>query len=196
MTAPSGLLSSPQLRLAKMLAASDAFQTLVEAEDATEALDAIHYEGLPAPADEETGEYTLAEFSAYRPCAILYGEEWAADRVAEQTCEYSGSVVMEIYQTAAASHEDLPTADAQLSFRNTVGAILAEMLALPWVEPYLAVTRLAAPAGQPFWADPDAVPYEGCWLGFHLIALCPALSTSARSITPARSPGSRSPAGR
>jgi len=167
LTTPSGYIAEPKLRLAKMIAASAAFRTLVSAADADAALASIHYDALPEPADEETGEYTLAELQNYRPCAIVADERmngWRAERVAEQVFRPSGMVVFEIFTDAASSHEGQPTADAIGTFMNTLGEILEDILEVQGVEPYLAIKSVQKADG-PFWGDPDAAPTEGVWIG-------------------------------
>jgi hypothetical protein len=175
MTTPAGLWAKPQQRLASMLSRLAPFQTFVGAATEAEALARIHYQGLPEPSDTESGQYTLDEWTTYRPCAIVAApdeDSWEASRIAEQAHKTSGKVVVIFLQSVATTNHGLPTADQVVSYRNSIGAILGKaaaddddgLLDLAWQSPNLAIRRIYLHEG-PYWGDPEDVQDEGVWLG-------------------------------
>lgn len=173
---PTGIWSEPELRVATMLSVLEAFQEFVEiagssGDDAAElALDRIHYEGLPEPEDDETGQYTLDELEDYRPCAIVTvpaKNGWRARSTAEQTWVPSGRVIIDLYRSLTTNRHGLPTAADIQDFRDDVGEIIEGLLGLPWQEPYLAVRGVEVIDG-PFWGPPDMVQDEGLWIGVQI----------------------------
>lgn len=176
MTTPTGIWAEPEVLLATMLSVCPAFQDFVDVggssggdeEDA--ALARIHYEGLPEPEDDETGQYTREELEEYRPCAIVTTVArggWQAKPVAEQTWETSGRVAVGLYRSLSTTRHGLPTAEDIADMRSDVSEILEELLSLPWEEPYLAPKQVRVTDG-PFFGDPEDVPSEGLWIGVEI----------------------------
>lgn len=175
MTTPAGLWNVAEARLATMLSTLATFQTFCGVATSAAALARVYYEGMAEPANVQTGQYTLAEMTAKRPCAIVSAPDrksWSAKRVAEQRFVTSGQLVMILLRSVATTHHGLPTADDVTVYKNLVGPIIAKtddaepdgLLDLPWESPNLATREIYLEEG-PYWGDPEAVQDEGVWLG-------------------------------
>ncbi|GAG46888.1 unnamed protein product [marine sediment metagenome] len=147
MTDPAGPLSLTKQAAKVTLADSATFRTLVGAANQAEALAHIYTDALPPPAAGR--EHTLAELEAYRPFALLSidpegdGASATADAVGTGR-EYSwgGRIRLEIEQDIADDDAADP-AEIALKCENTLGAIVAEMLELAGVAPYLSITSVS-----------------------------------------------------
>lgn len=174
-TTPSGLWARPAALLATMLSTLEPFQAFAGVETASAALARVYHEGMAEPEDEETGEYTLTEIQALRPCAIIGSPEadgWDAARVAEECFVDHGRIVVCFVKSVSSNAHGLPTADDIVAFKNAVGPILGKvddtdadgLLDLPWQYPNIAIRRIRCVEG-PFWGNPEAVQNEGVWIG-------------------------------
>lgn len=129
MTTPSGLASLPLKYLRDTLAACSAFQTMVGAANATEALDSIHYVAAPGG-------------TAF-PLAVVYfagqqdGDVYAGG--VRNHFEHTGELGLHLYG-AVSDVSDAAIGDEQLAFMNTVGAILGDLVQLAGQAGYLSVT--------------------------------------------------------
>jgi len=136
-------MSRPLAGLAELIAACPAFQTAVDAEDADEALTHIHYPKVDLDQDTPPA----------RPWAIITDDDmcqWEIDRYTKS----AGSLIIS-FEFPSAADIDVDSADAMLTFTNSVGAIILEALALAntpgpggtthyWAA--IKFTRLIAPA--------------------------------------------------
>ncbi len=172
MTAPAGSISLAQEHLRTMLADCDAFRTWAGAADQAEALERIHHEGLPAPANH-ADVFTLAELQAYRPYAVVYtGEENGFSRTLDAaggdfSFASSGQLKLRLYQDAPESCGDEPSSDANLQFKNAIGQILDDLCELAGQPGYLAFNQITLDNG-PYWAHPNSAPTEGVWQGVEI----------------------------
>lgn len=175
MTTPAGIWTGPEAMLGAMLSVTTPFQTFCGVATPAAALARVHYEGLPDPADAETGEYTLAELEAYRPCAIIGApdrESWSARRVAEETYRTSGKLLVMFLRSVSGATHGLPSGDDIVAYKNLVGPVIAKNLAsepdgimdLPWQSPYLALKEAWLVEG-PYTNEAEAVQDEGVWIG-------------------------------
>lgn len=169
-TAPAGLISLPEKYLGDSLAACATFQTLVDAADATEALESIHFAGLPPPANGDT--YSLAEFTEYCPYAVIWtdyegGFSMHAVARSDGVLQYveSGRLKIEIVrQIPAAIAND--RAEVEVTLRNIVGAICEELAAQSGVAAAFEFMELEATG--PYRFKPDRTPTEGDGQGYEL----------------------------
>lgn len=175
MTTPAGIWAGPEAMLATMLSVSTPFQTFCGAATPAEALARVHFEGLPDPADAETGEYTLSELETYRPCAIIGTpdrESWSARRVAEHTYRTSGKLLVMFVRSVSGATHGLPSADDVVVYKNLVGPVIGKnaaneddgILDLPWQSPYLALKDAWLVEG-PYTNDAESMQDEGIWIG-------------------------------
>lgn len=130
------------------LAASEAFQTLVGADDATEALARIYHDALPKPASGGHS-HSLAEMNELRPCAIVYTQVgqggWQArrDAMGGGCWDYSGTIVAVILRNVPVEDKDnLQKVDTD--FRTTVGNIVDDLIGLNETAGYLTMERIDA----------------------------------------------------
>lgn len=133
LTAASNHMTAAQANLAASLAASAAFQAMVAADDAAAAAGSIHVNSLPRPLQGE--EYTLADWSLYKPLAML----WSADRRGWRMrrdaygCggEFlpAGSLWLKLMQDVPAAVFD-DYAEADRLWENRVGDIVEDLCAL------------------------------------------------------------------
>lgn len=147
MTAPSGGPSLALDYLKTTLANSAAFQTLVGAEDATEAKASIYLHSLPVPAD--ANQYTLAELTGYRPYALLWTTRYEGAHEASDSAHRfreNGAMSMQIEQDVA-SAITTNNAEVELRWENTIGNIIGELFDLAGQAGYLAITRISANDG-------------------------------------------------
>ena len=135
MPTPSGSLSLPLKYMRDTLAASATFQTLVSALNATEALDSIFYVSTTTT----TPPFAVVDWSASGPIADWDQDSYGARNRFEQT----GSLEV-ILQAAVSSSTDAQESDEAITFGNTVGAIVDELLELAGQAAYLDITRVQA----------------------------------------------------
>jgi len=143
---PSGSISLPQHHLKTMLANCAAFQTWTSTVDVAAALEKIYINGWPEPANNAE-YYSLAEHTAYRPCAKIFFKRSAyrADSVGVSFgFANSGELLLQLVQTAPeVTNDNFPTSDAETIWENSLGAILDELWALPVTSGYLAIAKIA-----------------------------------------------------
>ncbi|OGT59923.1 MAG: hypothetical protein A3E01_10795 [Gammaproteobacteria bacterium RIFCSPHIGHO2_12_FULL_63_22] len=113
----SGPLSRPFALAAELLAASATFQALVSAADATEALDSIDYPYR----DLEAGDYLI-------PGGYLFDDE-SLDQFRDWSGKEGGQLGLVLSAAKSVTHATDSKNDLK-EWRNTLGAILAEMLTL------------------------------------------------------------------
>lgn len=138
------------------LAACAAFQSLVDAADATEALARIYHDAFPSP-QSQRAEHTRAELTALRPCAVVYTEDnqgWVVERDAagnEDCWNASGIVHLVIFRNVPEADEFLPS-KVDTDFRTIIGNIAGEIIGLSETAPYLAANRIvmSGPNRTPF----------------------------------------------
>lgn len=128
------------------LAACAAFQTLVEAIDATEALEHIYHDAFPSP-ESERAEHTRAELTALRPCAVIYTEDnqgWVVSRDAmgnEDCWNARGIIHVLLYRNVPEADEFNPS-KVDTDFRTVIGDIAEGIIGLSETAPYLAARKL------------------------------------------------------
>ena len=111
--------------LRDMLSSASAFQTWTNSVDTAAALNRIHYEGLPSPADG--ARHTLAELEHYRPFAIVYTADtdgFAREFLATDSFSEEGTIILELEQEAPSDLGDDPSSDANTQWSNTIGQII------------------------------------------------------------------------
>ena len=119
---PAGIMSEPLSRLAAMLADCEAWQSWVEADDATEALGHIRYVEIGAD-----------ELTTLQPWALIdQGASFNLDTVAGggfDQMTVGGSLLLRIQDAVAEAVADDPAA-AQFTFANHLGAVISGLRAL------------------------------------------------------------------
>jgi len=145
MVAASGPISLAEDYLKETLAACGTFQTLVEAEDATEAKASIYNDALPEPAAGD--EYTKAELTGYHPYATIEtdpdgGYDMIFDAVGAggHDCRDAGRLIVRIARIVP---DNTGIADAERGWKNTIGNILAELWGNAGAAGFLAITGVA-----------------------------------------------------
>jgi hypothetical protein len=159
MTTPAGCISLTQDRLRHTLASCAKFRTFCGAADYAEALEHIHHDMLPAPANGEV--YTLTEIGSYRPYAIVstalrsaFGK--TADAMSDHY-EFAESGRLWLYLVREVpAEEDNP----ELDFKNHIGQIIDELCDYAGQAGYLALERITLMHG-PVRGHHDFNPTEG-----------------------------------
>jgi len=167
---PVASLSLAQEGLRIALADCATFRQLCQASDRAGALPHLHHEGLPAPA--ESSEHTKTELETYRPYGVIYTDErngFKRRRVSTGAFASSGRLKLRLYRTCPEAYEDEPTSDANLDWKNIVGAIIAELcsLAIAGGPEHLALDDIAVDFG-PYWSGPELAPTQGVWQAVEL----------------------------
>jgi hypothetical protein len=167
---PSGALSVPQAALRLMLADCAAARTWLGAADQAAALARIHYDGLPAPANG--AEYTLEELTTYRPYAVIYtpdrrGLVYHLDAISTHSeFRRNGAVCLRLYNSPDETDNDEPTSEANLKWKNTLGAILDGLADLAGTVgasgSYLAFDVMKLEEG-PSWGHPKRAKTDGVY---------------------------------
>lgn len=158
--APSGVISKALEYARAMLADCGTFQTLVGAANATEALDSIHYDAPPPPADND--EATQTELETLRPFAVVSTMEYRSRSMAEPL-GFSDSATVYVYVEA-----DIDAADVNdpgeylMGFRNTIGALVTELKERRATAGFLVFDELTARG--PVGSHPDAASGEGSYV--------------------------------
>jgi len=130
------------------LAACASFQSLVDADDATEALTHIYHDATPMP-ESGRAEHTRAELTALRPFAIVYTEDNQGfvvekDAMGNEDCwNASGTVHIVIYRNVPEADELNPS-KVDTDFRTVMGNIASEIIRLSETAPYLAAKKIVA----------------------------------------------------
>lgn len=133
---PSGILSEPMANLRAALSQCDAFQTWVDANDATAALSSI---GLVEKAD------------LTRPFAVIdHGETWETRRLDGGGTYHDNGSLFVLFEEDVAEDNQSSEADAVLAFSNTIGAILEDLWA---VSPGVFDTRSISLVSGPLRSD-------------------------------------------
>lgn len=128
------------------LAACPAFRTLVDADNATEALTHIYHDAFPAP-ESQRAEHTRAELTALRPCAIVFLEDnqgWVVERDAsgsEDCWNAYGIVHFVIFRNVPEADQYNPS-KVDTDFRTVIGNIAEQIIGLSETAPYLAANRI------------------------------------------------------
>jgi len=145
----AGNLSLAQECLRTTLADATAFRTFAGAADRAAALLRIHHDVLPPPAAAAPA-YTLAEWAAHRPYAIVAGEQTGGYSVRHATggasfgFEESGHLWLLL--GAAPDSDYTADADQDAAFRNAVGEIIGGLMDLAGLAGYLAIETIAVAA--------------------------------------------------
>jgi len=163
-------LSLAQEGLRVMLSDCATFRLLCEADNREEALARLHHEGLPAPAGGS--EHTITELETYRPYGVIYTDErngFKRTRVSTGAFASSGRLKLRLYRSCPDAYEDEPTSDANLDWKNIIGAIIAELcaLAIAGGPEHLAFDDIAVDFG-PYWSGPELAPTQGVWQAVEL----------------------------
>ena len=162
MTAPAGSINLTVKYLRDMLGDTPACLTWMDEPAAVNALERIHYEGLPAPAN---GIYhTINELEQHRPFALVYIADQAGySRSIISTSNFNqvGTIILHLEQDAPSSLGDDPGSDANVQWSNTIGAIIDGLIDL----------RVAGAAGHVMfdrirlmsrgWASKEQVTTQG-----------------------------------
>jgi hypothetical protein len=125
MTAPAGSLNLTVKYFRDMLAACTAFRAWTGDPDADSALERIHYEGLPAPADMV--RHTKRELENHRPFALVYIADsagFARSVISTDGFDEQGTIILHLEQTAPENLGDDPSSDANVQWANTIGQII------------------------------------------------------------------------
>jgi hypothetical protein len=162
MVAAAGCLSLVQETLRATLAAVTAFQALVDAEDAAQALASIHQDELPAPVDDN--EFSGAELVDHRPYAVIRTAPggFHKSRIAggdQFFFDEGGTLELQIVQDTPVSVVKDP-AEAQLRWMNTIGLIVDGLCDLAGTSGYLDITEISLQDG-PGRIHPDYRETEG-----------------------------------
>jgi len=167
MTAAAGCISLAEEALRKTLAESATFQGLVGAADATEALDSIYVDGLPAPASGDV--HTLAELESLRPYAVIFtAERNGLTRIAEAGgnqlyFNQSGKLSLRLIRDCPDGYGDAPSSAANRTWRTLAGKIMdevGELAAAANDADMLAITNIALVEG-PSWPSPNLAATQG-----------------------------------
>lgn len=110
-------MSLPLAGLAALIAACPAFQTAVDADDATEALASIHFPKVNL----------LQDTPPERPWAIITDDDLCQWEIDHYT-KCAGSLILS-FEFPSDADLDVDSADALLTFTNAVGNIVLEALA-------------------------------------------------------------------
>lgn len=146
----TGILSRPLASLAALVASSDTFQALVDADDADAALASVYY---PFADDGVTDDG--APLCPHPRAIIGVGGDWRSEEVGVGDWRGTGSLILnfEFLIPLESATEQVRGNDINemLWFLNTVGAILAEMQANKYDDPsaypnILAIDLLEGPA--------------------------------------------------
>ena len=163
---PAGGISLAQQYLKATLADVTAFRTWCGAADQAAALARIHHEGLPRPENGHT--HTRAELEDYRPYAVIYtAEQQGYTRqfvAADDSFDFdaSGRLICVLYQNCGEINGDDPSADSNLTFRNSVGLIIDGLCDLAGQAGYLGFWRIVL--DEPVcWPAKELIPATGLW---------------------------------
>lgn len=129
------------------LAACAAFQSLVDADDATEALEHIYHDSFPTPISG--GDvHGRAELTALRPCAIVYTEDNQGfvvrrDAMGMEDCwNATGVIHFVLFRNVPDADKDNPS-KVDTDFRTVIGNIVSQMIAVSETAGYLATKQFS-----------------------------------------------------
>jgi hypothetical protein len=166
-TDPVGCISLAEQYLRQTLAASETFRSAVGAGNPAAALAHIYTDDLPPPAGG-AATYSRSDLETLRPFAVVWTEEQdglrrQADAVSDAR-NYGGSG-----RLAVLFEQDVPSQvvndppEASRRFKNTLGLIIDEMLAVAGTPDYLDIAAITL-RGGPTRSHPDAQATEGDFL--------------------------------
>jgi len=162
MTAAAGSLMKAQDHLRTMLANAAAVRTWMGVETVAAALAKIHHEALPPPADDAV-EYTLAELATYRPFIIVStDEENGYRKTAEAMGVFAAGGTLRVELEQAVPADKTNPAEIAILFKNSIGAIIDELVGMVDTAGYLAFDQIAMTLG-PFRATEDEATTQGDW---------------------------------
>ncbi len=170
---PAGCLSLAQAALETTLADCAAFRALTDpAMDQAGALARIYQEGLPRPASGRT--HTLAEFTTYRPYAIIWtdperGFIATAEAASADGTDFldAGRLILEIERTATDVANDEPSSEDNLTWRNAIGQVIDNLKGLAGQGGYLCITSIELEEGT-YWNPPSLAKTHGVFQGVKL----------------------------
>lgn len=128
---PSGILSKPVDEFATMLANVAAFQTWVDADDASEAISSIYPHGIETGLDNRP--FCAIHLDGYKSTAIGGGFG--------NTFSDSGAVLL-VFEAAVGDDNIDSIPDAVNEFLNAVGSIIAGLKSLSGVDGYPHIRTL------------------------------------------------------
>lgn len=129
------------------LAACAAFQSLVDAGDATEALEHIYHDSFPTPISGGDA-HGRAELTALRPCAIVYTEDNQGfvvrrDAMGMEDCwNATGVIHFVLFRNVPDADKDNPS-KVDTDFRTVIGNIVSQMIAVSETAGYLATKQFS-----------------------------------------------------
>jgi hypothetical protein len=169
LTAAQGAISLAETYLAATLAACAQWQTLTGAADADEAAERIYYDALPPPPNNQDA-YTRQQLEELRPYCVIFSDEETG-----LTFDHDAHGVGFGYRDAGILKGFLESAvDPQIAhdpqeifrrFKNDVGLLVADMLALAGLAGYLAISTLTLRG--PLRSHEDQLPGEGDYVQYH-----------------------------
>ncbi len=172
-SAAVGPISLAEKHFALSLADSPAFRLFAAAGTQATALAKIHFDSLPIP-EASAPDYTRAQIEAQRPYALTYTAEEEGFRfirdAAGADASYSsfGAIMFELVRNVTAA-EALDPAELMRLFKNEIGTICQDVLALSGQATYLYVDQISLVDG-PHQTHPDWVEAHGDSVGAQLMA--------------------------
>lgn len=152
-----------QDHLRTMLANAAAVRTWMGAGSVALALARIYHEALPPPSDNKA-DYTPAELTTYRPFIILSTDEQDGYRKTAQAMGLfgaAGRLRIELEQDVPELVAGNP-AEVAIRFKNSIGAIIDELVGMVATAGYLSFDQVALTLG-PFRATEDETTTQGDW---------------------------------
>ncbi len=131
MTEPAGSMNLAVKYFRNMLGDTPAILTWMSEPAAVNALERIHYEGLPDPVNGVA--YEKKELEMLRPFAFVYIADQAGfsrRRISTSNFDQVGSIVLHLEQNSPESLGDGPTSDANTQWSNTIGLIIDGLIDL------------------------------------------------------------------
>jgi hypothetical protein len=159
MAAATGQISKAEDHAAITLADCDTWRSWVGAADRTQALSRIHTDALPRD------KYTVDELQTLRPFCILWTEEEESGFtiVRTATVGWAGSGRIWLYfQADTPEQMEKSPGDIGRWFKNKLGDIVDELIALTYQEFYLAIRSIAF--SGPFRSDPKQYDSMGDYM--------------------------------
>lgn len=158
--AAEGGITLAEENLARTLAACARFQTWCGVANETAALARIHFDALPVP-ENQRSVLSRDQIEGLRPFALIGTNPqggYSRGRVATETYAEAGSltIVLEENVPERLAHDDAAAARA---FKNMLGVILGELLALAYEPTYLAIDQVTLQG--PLRCHPDDVVGQG-----------------------------------
>jgi len=147
------------------LANCDAWQTLTETDNATDAKAKTYRWALPRPASGN--EHSRSELEGYRPyCLVGVSPEGGYSRTMDSSGmghAYMGSGLLDVLLVRSIPTDEIDDeAEADLTWGNYVGEIVDDLCGLGGVGGYLAMTAARVALG-PYRSPDDVIEAEGYW---------------------------------